>query len=61
MKVTESLIQKIENQISNIYRSKGDLDFQLKVIEDKYTKLKFIFKEIHKVFKSVEKAYRQLD
>lgn len=61
--LTDSLIKKIELQISNIYKSKNDLEYQYKVMADKYQRLKHLIGEITKLYKvivSINKALENL-
>lgn len=56
--ITDVLVRKIEVQISTIYKSKNNLEYQYEVIKQKYIKLKGLIGEVQKEFKAVEQIYR---
>ncbi|CDW83948.1 UNKNOWN [Stylonychia lemnae] len=59
--VNDQLVKRIEYQISLIYKTKSDLDFQNQAISSKYGKLQGIIKELHQLLKSVERVHNQID
>ena len=61
MEMIDDLVKRIDTQVSRIHKTKGDAEYQHQVIKEKQTRLKLVIGEVHRLFKSVEKSYQQLD
>ena len=61
IELTDFLIRKINEQVSAITKLKGDADTQALLIQDRLLKVKTLLTDLHRLFKSVERSYQQLD
>ncbi len=61
MEVTDKLVRKISDHVSQIHKSKGDADSSFSLIQERNYKLKTLIGEVHRSFKIAEKNYQSLD
>ncbi|TNV84398.1 hypothetical protein FGO68_gene5048 [Halteria grandinella] len=57
----ESLVRKVDAHLSKIVKAKGDCSLQRGAVLEKQQRIRILIAEVHKLFRTVEIAYQQLE